>query len=399
MPSLNFRKFADPDWLRTIAPERLVAFLSRWRTHLEQRGATLPTRQGDVIDIDTLSKVLMTPTVSTPGDMVEALYLVQETDTAEDMDELLREAAVRGVTLPDGPTITPAELAMEVWQQDAEMLHARHAEVVALRQQKFLYFASREGRGRKFPAISAALHERIEEAFDSWFEAHRRGRGCRLYVFHHSLLVWILIRHGLPMRREASHKDDGSAGTEFFRPLRHDVLVYDETTGEIGVHADTVGERKLYLETLGEVLFGDAAHFPPAARFTLEPLITFGPDALAHHDIDGIKAIRLTEYRIFWGGKHQEHQIVRASDIFAALAARGRDQVLPRTPNAATFKVLFDGSRRERSVVIRVPASARYERNDDSELVERWLHARGFLLSGKAADDGDSDAPALLESA
>lgn len=398
MPSLNLRKFSDPDWLRSIAPARLAAFLSPWRDYLADRGLALPAT-GDAFDFDALARILMTPSASTPSDMVEALYLVQETDTDEDMDELLRAATARGLAFPDTPTITPAEVAMEVWRRAPHVLHARHAEVLALRQQRFDYFEGRDRRARKLPPISADLRGRIEATFDDWFEAHRRGRGCRLLVFRHGRLAWILIRHGLPMRREASHKDDGSAGTEFFRPRRHDVLVYDDTTGEIGVHADTQGERKLYLRTLGEMLFGDPDHFPQAKRFTLDPLVTYGADALACADVEGIEAVRLTEYRIFWGGKHQENAIHRARDLFAAMAERGRDQVLPREPSAVTFKVRFAESPRDRTVVIRAPASARYERNDDSELVERWLRARGFLLSGEAAVDDHSDAPALLENA
>jgi hypothetical protein len=46
----------------------------------------------------------------------------------------------------------------------------------------------------------------------------KRWKASTLFVFRHAPLVWILVRHGLPMRREAGHQDDGRATTEFYRP-------------------------------------------------------------------------------------------------------------------------------------------------------------------------------------
>jgi hypothetical protein len=187
-----------------------------------------------------------------------------------------------------------------------------------------------------------------------------------------------MVRHGERMKREASHGDDGSAGTAFYRPQKHDVLVYDQRTDEIGVHAATLGEKRLYLKTLGMHLFGSETYFPSALRFNLAPLVHDGADALLCKDVPGIEAIRLVEYRLFWGGAHKEHEVRRATDIYAAAQARGLEPALKREPAAAVFAVKFRDSTRERRVTIRKPASARYERNDDGALIEAWLRARGF---------------------
>jgi hypothetical protein len=51
-------------------------------------------------------------------------------------------------------------------------------------------------------------------------------------------------------------------------------------------------------------------------------------------------------------------------------------------------------------VTIRPPGNAKYERNEDSELIEVWLANRGFILEPEAEGDGDEEAPsAVLESA
>jgi hypothetical protein len=396
MASFNPRKFADPDRLRGIAPARLEAFMAPWRDYLLDRGFAFPASNASEVDYAVLADILMRPDATTPAEMVDALYYVHETATAEDMDQLLAAVRARGLSVTDDPAATPIDLAIDVWRAAPEVVRAHHAEAIAMRQQNFEYFGPTQPVRGAFPDIDAELRLRLESEFDDWFESHRRGRGCRMFVIRHSPMTWILVRHGQPMRREASQKDDGGVGTEFYRPQRHDVLIYDERSGDVGVHASTKGERNLYLRTLGRHLFSGDEHFPPAGRFTLDPLIADGRDALNVEDVDGIKGVRLVECRRYFGGPHREMETRKAEDIFAALADRNIQSLAGARLNSASFKVAFEDSEKERSVTIRPPGIARYERNDDSELIERWLRRRGFILSGQGVDD-DEAATAVLE--
>jgi hypothetical protein len=397
MGAFNPKKFTGPDRLRSLDPARLRAFLAPWRDYLAKRGFAFPEAEAEV-DYVALANVLLTPDHSTPRGMVDALYYVHETASAEDMDELIAAARRQGVPLKDDPAATPADLAIDVWLTAPDLLQVRHSEAVARRQQNFEYFAPNRGGKRLFPEIGDALRQQMETELDDWFENHRRGRGCRIFVFRHAPLVWILVRHGLPMRREAGHQDDGDATTQFYRPQQHDVLLYDERNGEIGVHANTKGERKLYLATFGKFVFGDEDHFPPFDKFTLEPLAEDAAAALEVGDIAGISAVRLVECRRYWGGPFKEVEIRRAENVLAALAARGGSGLVGGRLVAATFKVKFDGSDKERAVTIRPPGIARYERSEDSEVVDHWLRERGFILTNQGADD-DETATAVLEGA
>jgi len=397
MASFNPRKFSDPDRLRAISPDRLVAFLAPWRAFLEIRGLQFPDTRDVEIDYAGLAQILMTPDRSTPSAMVDALYYVHETASAQDMDELLTAVRNQNVPIVDDPTATPIDLAIDIWLAAPELVRSRHAETIAMRQQNFEYFGPQRPVRTAFPEVDAALRSQIEAELDDWFEAHRRGRGCRLFIIRHAPMTWVLIRHGQTMRREASQRDDGEAGTEFFRPQRHDVLIYDERSGDIGVHATTKGERALYLRTLGKFLFTGEEHFPPAGRFTLDPLMAHGSAALNVRDIEGITAVRLTEYRRYWGGAQRETETRKAEDVFAALAQRSPATLAGGRLVSATFKVTFDGQEKDRSVTIRPPGIARFERNDDSELIETWLRERGFILTGQDTDD-DEAATEVLES-
>ena len=66
-------------------------------------------------------------------------------------------------------------------------------------------------------------------------------------------------------------------------------------------------------------MFGNEEYFPPADKFSLDPLIDDGAKSLLCEDVDG-----LVEYRRYWGGAYKEIEIRKATDIFAALTARHR---------------------------------------------------------------------------
>jgi hypothetical protein len=203
----------------------------------------------------------------------------------------------------------------------------------------------------------------------------------------------------MPMRREASHADDGNASTAFYRPQQHDVLIHDEGTDEMGVAAGTLGERRSYLRVLGRVVFDDEGYFPDAKKFTLDPLIERGADALACDDLDGIERVTLIEYRREWGGRHKELETRRATDVFATLQSRGWPTRLQGRIIAATFHVKFIDAPKERRVVLRPPATALYDRDDDCVRIEQWLRARGFMRTPAPTENDDEEAPEVLEGA
>lgn len=377
MTRFNPRKFTDPDWLGTISPGLLAELLGPWRDYLAHRDFALPLPSTQHIDCQALAAVLMSPGVASPVEMLDALYYVYETCSEDDVEALLATARQRGFIVTAREDAGAADIVARIWLENRDLILDRHAEVFAQRERNLEFY-----RGQSpvtFPGIDDQTRANIEAALDEWFAAHRRGRGCRLLVFPGDRTVAILIRHGRGMKRELSHVDDGSSTTQIYRPQQHDVLVYDDVTGEIGVHAATKGERRLYVRILGDTLFGDAEHFSPADKFTLAPLVEDGAASLQCADIHGIEAIRLVEYRQYWGARYKEAETRRATDVFAALAGRDLDRPPGPAPSAASFMIKFADAAKERRVTIRLPSSAKYDRSEDSELVERWLALRGFL--------------------
>ena len=400
MAAFNPRVFTNPSRLKEIAPDRLILFLSAWSDYFIGRGLDLATADTSDMPFDTIATILMNPDQDAPEGMVNALYYVHETASHEPMEELIERAETAGLEIEYDEKSTPADVAVQIWLAKPDLLERQHAESVAFNRSNFTYFAGQHtkpvtsGIGL---TISEAQCREMEALMDPWFEKKRRGRGSRVFVFPHESRIWILIRHGMPMRREGEHKEDGKDSIAFYRPQKDDVLIYDAEVNEIGVNAGTKGERELYLETIGAVLFGDAAHFELAERYNLQPLIDHGPASLVCDDIPGLSRVRLVEFGRLWDGKVPEYESRRSDDLFDTYGDDWAARLRFGRLTYAKFKVGFEGEKKERSVMIRPVNVARYERDADTSLIEKWLKARGFWnLTSEA--DGDDDFE-VLESA
>jgi hypothetical protein len=221
-----------------------------------------------------------------------------------------------------------------------------------------------------------------EKKMDEWFEKKKRGSGCRVFIYPRDGECWFMVRHGEPCRREGS-LDQGEPGSVFYRPQQHDVLIYDTAGGELRVHAGTQGVRELYRKTFGLYVFGDENFFPGDGKYTLDPLIKDGADALNCLDVSGIDWVKLreVEFQLLGSGRgNAEREIRKASDLFAAFAARDFKFKPGDDLRRAVFQVKFTDAKRPRSVTITPTNRAKYERDDDGSFLEAWLKKRGFIL-------------------
>lgn len=392
MPAFNPRIFSNPGRLKQIAPARLKTFLGGWQKYFKGRGLDLVAASVDDMPLEKIAHILMNPDASVPDDMVNALYYVHETASHEAMEELLDRAEAAGIEIDTDHEVSVADVAVQIWLAQPMLLERQHAETVAFQRSNFMYFAGSAPKKSEtsVPTISEADRTSMQGRMDSWFETKRRGRGCRIFTFPRGDKIWLLVRHGMPMRREGKHQEDGESGIAFYRPQHHDVLIYDSATDEIGVNAGTKGERELYLNIFGDTLFGSDEYFDRSERFSLDPLREHGPDAMAHGDVKGLAGVRFVEFGRRWPGKVPETEIRKSEDLFKAFGENWQKRLAGGFFTHATFKFAFEGTKRERSVTIRPANIARYERESDEEVIEAWLKARGFwAISAEADADAD----------
>ncbi|HTD68487.1 MAG TPA: hypothetical protein VK846_18350, partial [Candidatus Limnocylindria bacterium] len=370
----------------------------------------------------------------------DSLFLIQEMANPEAMDTLISARIERRLPTPASDDYTPIDLAVQTYLDAPALLEEVHNEHQLTRPRSFEYFQALAGghhpeevlseefdtsppaplpigcgegsdgwdaegeasgeppdmTGGVFPdghpALPTAEKLRVLEArLNEWFIAHRRGGNCRVFLYPKRDEWWFLVRHGLPRKRENVIKDDGESATVLIRPQKHDVVVYDSSTGELRMHCCNQRELEEFRRAFGQHLFGDEDFFPRGEKYRPTPLINDGPASLVCSDIEGLERVTLREVAFCF--RINGHEVVhRAENIFALV-----EQGIIRWPSIwcigrATFEVKFADSRKTRRLTLIAPNRALYGRDEDSGLIDEWLKARGFAAQ---REENETDSLAV----
>lgn len=393
--TFRLRRFSDPSILKSISRPLLLRFLKPYRSFLADRGLRLP-KAGDV-NFDKLAQILISPAEDTPEELMNALFFVDEMSMPTLFDELSDCAASVGIDIATDEKPTAADIAVKIWLKDPDALQSMHAEGFLTKAKSFKSFLS---LGKKIPTIrkaTARVRAALEDDLNDWFDKKRRGRGARVFIYPRDDLVWFLVRHGEPYKREGT-LENGEPGSIFYRPEKFDVIIYNRDLGELAIHAGTKGEMTAYCELIGKHLFGSQRTFDveeKGGKFSLEPIRASGRKCLVCADVDGIENVELVELHIRHDSDQYHVETHKAADVFRAL-----DEIMRQLPDdarlvMAKFRVKFRNAVRPRTVVLRPPNVAIFDRESDSDILNDWLTKRGFIQIRRA--DADDSIDAALE--
>jgi len=382
MSTLNPRRFANVATLRKVHQDRLMSLLVPHEEYLSGRAVDFDNKG---IDYPGLVGVLLKPDEKFPLELADALHHINELATEDGMDDLLEAADAKGLDLDLDDDPTPADVALSAWLVDQDLVERALAEQFLTRPRSFEYAV---GSGE--PPVSVTVPDAdalavMEKALDEYFDKKKRGRHSRVFVYPKEDGIWFLVRHGEPMDRRGVIKD-GESEAVFFRPEKYDVVVYDQALDELRVNARNKGEKELYRKQIGQHMFGDEGYFADAARYTLDPLIEDGVDALVCSDVPGLEYVLLKEVHYFRGGAQKEVEIRKAKDLFAAYAEKDRPLPGGRMMKAS-FEVRFSDAKASRTLAVRLPRTAQYTRDDDSACLDTWLIKRGFVNGHNDPED------------
>lgn len=382
MPAFYPRRFLNPESLKRINPVHLIALLLLYREYLASRGVQIPPAVGSEIDYEALVEILVTPDGAMPRELMDTLYFIHEMTTQEAMLELLEAAPAGLLDFPEGAEPTPADVAVQVWLKNRDLLERKHSEQFLIRPKSFAAYQGAKGFAETVPAFTDEMRTRLQHALDDWFDKHKRGRGCRVFAHVRGNEIWFLVRHGEPFRREGAI-EDGKSSSVYYRPEKFDVVIYGAELDGLSVNASTNGEKQIYRELFGEHVFGDVNYFGFGGRYTLDALRKRGEEVLDCSSVPGIKWIRLKEVEIF----HKNRVAINysAPDLFSALRDQIGEILSSGFITKASFAVKFVDSKVPRSVSIWQPSRASYMRDEDRLLIEAWMQEQCLLL--KAADD------------
>jgi len=376
----NLNLFTHPATFRRIQTEHLHAWLWPWREYLAERGFSIPATAANwAVDYDRLASIFMEPDAGMPRPLMHSASLIHEMANEDAMLALLDGIRMERLELNVGDDPDPADVAVQVWLADPDLLEELHNLHQLDRPRAFVHFTTDRNPVPAFSEPSDVTLTGLETELAEWNLKAKRGRNARVWVYRRPGEYWFLMKHGLSSRRLEVTSATGWE-TVIQRPGEYDVLAYNCDRGELRIHACNPKEVEMLRRAFGAHLFGDSEFFPGGAKFTLAPLVTLGRGCLACGDVPELANISLTGVQFFSGGNDWLRETCEAPDLFSKIEGGAVRLPAPELLVRATFLVRFKDSKKRRTVTIAGSNRLKVVRDSDTVLVERWLAARGFVL-------------------
>lgn len=383
MATVRIVRFSKAALLRKVEPALFLDFARASGDFFTRNDVTLPENPDpEQIPYSHIAESFMRLDPTQDRDLIDALYYLDSLSADANGDLLLEEARAAEFDLPD-EDLHPVDVAVRVWMQvgGREFLKTLQDRNTV---KKFRSFHFCQPADDKEGTYSAPSDEKIEEAEAEMrpvFVNKKRGDDCEVTSFDEGQdEVWFVIRHGEIVNRGESIQEDGEQGLVVYRPVTHDVVIYNKETGEIRTNVDSQWQLNLYRRVFGELLFDDGDFFGAEAKYTLDPLRNEGAASLACPEVEEIEWIKLKEVVVFYGGGSDWERVkYQAPNLFQRWAAR--NMPFPSgNISQASFTVKFTDSKNPRTVSIRSSTKLLVSRDHDSEAVESWLWHRHFNL-------------------
>ncbi len=383
MATVRIVRFSKATLLRRVDPALFLDFARSFEGFFARNEVELPQDlDPEQIPYSEIAESFMQLDPTQDRDLIDALYYLDSLTADANGDLLLEEARAAEFDLPD-EDLHPVDVAVRVWMQEGgkEFLKALQDRNVV---KKFRSFHFCQPADDKEGIYSPPSDEKLTAAADEMrpaFVNKKRGEDCEASFFDEGQdEVWFVIRHGEIMNRGECIEDDGEPGLVVYRPVTHDVVVYNKETGEIRTNVDSQWQLNLYRRVFGDLLFDDGEFFGADAKYTLDPLRNEGAASLACPEVQEIEWIKLKEVVFFFGGGSDWERVkYQSTNLFQRWAAR--QMAFPSgNISQASFTVKFTDSKNPRTVSIRSSTKLLVSRDHDSEAVESWLWARHFHL-------------------
>lgn len=380
MASFRLRRFCRPEFVRTIAPHRLLTFLEPFREFLSGRGLELPPGpRDDEIDCQQLVGLFLQADDQFPQDLLDALYLVDEMATPPGMDSLLQAIRQERLPVAVGEEDSPADVAVEVWLHAPKVLENKHAEQYLYRARSFEAFQNTAAPTVALVVPSPEACRAIERDLDVMFALKNRGRGVRVFVYPCQEEVCFLVRHGEPFKRDERLRA-GDSESICYRPLKYDALVYNAGLGELQVNARPRWQKDLYRTVFGRHLFGDDGAFVKESKYTLEPIREQREQSLVCVDVEGINKVTLKEVEFRCCERPRVSVAFKGDDLFTSVYFLNSQALVEAQIARAVFEMKFSDSPNPRSVTLYAGNVTCYTRDSDVDPVQEWAKKRGFLI-------------------
>lgn len=392
----HVKRFANKKFIHTVDLTLLKRFLERYREEI-------------TLDLDALGE----DNKQTRTRLYEYFLAADESYSPQMLDDLHRIAELStevGVAhLRHRAEVVGAELipAAELEEKDGLRFNCRYLAVRAFLDHPDIFEAALDWmtfEDHQSPAEFVGVDEDVKphvgkparDAFEqqasAFFNTRYQGRYCRARLYHDEDGVNILVIHGKqPVSTLVIVGDQERPLT--FRETKQDTLTYDQATGRLKVTARTEEEKQRLCAIFATTILGKPKFFDHGEcrrLYTLDPIAKAGADFRldGEWDPDLVEAavVEIQFYNQPRGGWVMT--IRDAKDAIARLYEKCPDTDLAETEInyvRLRFTFLLNGKKRKRTVKIKPPSLASFDRASLEDKVMEHLKRNGFCLSRRAA--------------
>lgn len=384
MPSHRFRQFGNLAFLNSLDMGRsAIPLLAKYRSHFAAQGFDIEELVGSKDPGRKLLSILTTSVERLPGDLLNALYLVDELGDEEGCQRILEEAERAEVDLPILPAnISPGDFAIMVLLEHPDLIRRCREKTVTRRVKRFYEFGSADSRRFTLLDIESAVGS-IRADLGPWFKTRRRTETCEVFVYQERNEVRALITHGGLFRADGNITEQLELSRLPWRPQKHDSVIYDTRTGVLKVYATYDQERLRYRESIGRALADDAAFFVASPTYSFERLRSLSGSLRV---VEGLDRARLTEAAVETESANCRLAEFKGDDLMEIVAGRDATVFPLGEIVRVRFALHFRSGGKARPVELRLPNIAEYDREREGDVTEAFIRANEMISANE--DDG-----------
>lgn len=384
LASHRFRQFSNLSFLISLdIAKSVIPLLAKHRHHFATQGFDIDELSTVEAPARQLLSMLTTSVERLPGDLLNALYLVDELGDEEGCQRILEEAEKTQVNLPVLPdNISQGDFAILVLLEHPDLIRRCREKTVTRRVKRFYEFGSADPRRFKLSDIESAV-EPIRSDLGPWFKARRRTETCEVFVYQEGDEVRALITHGGLFRADGNITEQLELSRLPWRPQKHDSVIYDTRTGVLKIYATYEKERLRYRESIGRALVGDAAFFVASPTYSFERLRSLSGSLRL---VEGLDRARLTEAAVETESANCRLAEFKGDDLMEIVAGRDATAFPLGEIVRVRFALHFRSGGKARPVELRLPNIAEYDREREGDVTEAFIRANELISASE--DDG-----------
>jgi hypothetical protein len=380
MSKLQYKHFSNISLLRRFNFDLLYQFLLPFKDYLCSKHHFQWTDNLSQFPYQELIPIFTVLDDEIPEMLHNGLFFINELSSPKAAETLITK--LKKADLFPHQNLSQEDAALYTWLVAPSMLQELHSELAGFRLKKTESCFSIKSA---YPDLSREKLIALEDDLNDWFDSLNKGRGVQVMVYERGDTIWFHLRHGELFRRDCALKNNGQTKRIVYRQERYDIIGYTPNDCEFEIHSDTKREKKLYCQLFGKHLF-DNDNFIPCdnniTRYTLNPLITRGRDALTCSDIEGLDRICLTELQAKKPVRSKYTETYKSEkDLFNDWGTLDIKVNQTYLLIRASFQVYFTGIIDPKKLTICTPNVTILDRDTERTLIMNWLRRRGFIVT------------------